>query len=304
MGAESLRFVGRLMDEMLRLQRLPKVQVERVVGPVLGMFLPDALGPCLGALGATDGYEVVAPEFPLRRADNNQSTNVDWLLVHRGLGLVVLVELKTDRGSMRDEQHTVYSAACTRITQANAGFLLDDLRVIRDASACDAKYDAFLAMCAPFEAMLTAAHRAALVWLVPQGTPVPTAAETVTVNFCDLPPEVRGELAGEWPRVREGLVALERAVDARPSRATSVQDTGAFARHILANLRRAGEVRVPLRFWLGRMGEGERPNYQVEFADGSVQAYWNGGACHAAGRFHAGNLGEPRLFPTERRGES
>jgi hypothetical protein len=267
------------------------------------MFLPDALGPCLATLGATEGYEVVAPEFPLRRADNNQSTNVDWLLVHRGLGLVVLVELKTDRGSMRDEQHTVYSAACTRITQANAGFLLDDLRVIRNASAYDAKYDALLAMCAPFEAMLTAAHRAALVWLVPQGTPVPTAAETVTVNFCDLPPEVRGELAGEWPRVREGLVALERAVDARSSRATSAQDTEAFARHILDNLRRAGEARAPARFWLGRTGGGDRPNYQVEFTDGSVQAYWNGGAYHSAGRFHEGNLAGPCEFPSRMEGK-
>jgi len=298
MGTEPSRFVDRLMDEVLRLQRLPKVQIERIVGPVLGMFLPDALGPCLGALGATAGYEVMAPEFPLRRADNFQSTNVDWLLVHRRLGLIVLVELKTDRGSMRDAQHAVYATTCARITQAGAGFLLDDLRAIRDASAWDAKYDALWARCEPFAAMLASARRVALVWLVPEGTCVPTAAvETITVNFRDLPNAVGGDLAQEWPRVREGLVALERAEEARSSRTLTAQDTEAFARHILANLRRVGEMRVPVRFWLGRSGSGERPNYQVEFADGSVQAYWNGGACHAAGRFHTANLGEPLPFP-------
>ena len=57
----ELRFARLLMAEIGRLQQLPKVQVERIVGPILGLFLPAAIAPCLAPLGASDGYEVVAP---------------------------------------------------------------------------------------------------------------------------------------------------------------------------------------------------------------------------------------------------
>lgn len=80
MEQPSQVFVRRLMNEVLRLHRIPKVQVERIVGPILGLFLPQVLGALIEAMPDREGFAVVSPEFPLKRPHSNQSTNIDWLL--------------------------------------------------------------------------------------------------------------------------------------------------------------------------------------------------------------------------------
>lgn len=295
MITDRLLFVRRLTEEMRRLQRLPKVQVERLVGPILGLFLPAAIAPCLGPLGATDGFELVAPEFPLKRSDSNQSTNIDWLLVNRDLGLVVLLELKTDRGSVSNEQLSAYSEVCERIERSTAAFLIDDLRAIRAATARDTKYDALIKLCEPFEPAFRAARRAATVFLVPDGTRLPAVgvASRLDVHFRDLPAKIDSDLADEWVVFRDGLIDLEAPAVAPAARTTAPLSVPELAEHILANLRRHGEKRVPLRFWVGSTGGGARPNYQVEFRDGTVRAYYNGGALHPRDQFDTGNLVGP-----------
>ena len=76
MQTEAPTFAQRLMAEVLRLHQIPKVQVERIVGPILGIFLPQVLGDLLKIPGTSTGFEVIAPEFPLKRDDNHQSTNI------------------------------------------------------------------------------------------------------------------------------------------------------------------------------------------------------------------------------------
>ena len=48
---------------------------------------------------------------------------------------------------------------------------------------------------------------------------------------------------------------------------------------------------MPRGYRLGETGARVRPNYQVEFEDGTVQAYFHGGAPHPQGRFDERNLG-------------
>lgn len=292
----DLRFARLLMAEIGRLQQLPKVQVERIVGPILGLFLPAAIAPCLAPLGASDGYEVVAPEFPLRVVDGNQSTNVDWLLVHRELQLVVLMELKTDRGSMRPEQGATYDAIRERVAHAGAGFLFDDLQTIRDASARTSKYDALIRQVGQFESALRSARRAVTLWLVPDGLDVHASPQSLCANFRHLAAEVPGELAPEWAVVREGLIALEHASRAERPVTGVRRDDVEIGQFILENLHRGRESGVPVKFWLGATGDGQRPNYQVEFADGSVRAFRHGGTRYPAERFASGKLRGPYPF--------
>lgn len=97
-------FLRRLMGEILELHQVPKAQVERAVGPMLGMFLPTVLGALVEGGVPTGSFETVSPEFPLKRGHNNQSTNIDWLVVRQPLDRVVLVELKTAPNSVDQAQ--------------------------------------------------------------------------------------------------------------------------------------------------------------------------------------------------------
>lgn len=311
MEREGLVFAERLMAEVLRLHGIPKVQVERIVGPILGIFLPQVLGDLLKLPGAAAGFEVIAPEFPLKREDNHQSTNVDWLTLHRPSGTVVLLELKTAVDSVDREQLDTYERIRRRIERDGAGFLLDDLRVIHGASAQSAKYDTLLAMCEPFEAPLRAARRAVTACLLPAACRTPaTAAVVLWRNFGDLPERVPGELADAWAVVRQGLLRLDAP---RPTTLRSAPTTGGpaarvqpsvqgdetvetFALHVLANLRREREPRRPQRFWIGATGSGAAPNYQVAFTDGSVQTYHHSGARHRVNPFSASKIRGPFDF--------
>src|SRR3954464_12722485 len=53
---------------------LPKYQLERRLDAVIALLLPEVLRELKGW-----DVESVTPEFPLKKPDNNQSTNVDHL---------------------------------------------------------------------------------------------------------------------------------------------------------------------------------------------------------------------------------
>lgn len=291
-------FVRRLMAEVLRLHRIPKVQVERIVGPILGLFLPDVVGPLLGdACEDVTGFEVVSPEFPLKKAGNKQSTNIDWLVIHRRLGLIVLLELKTAVGSIEHDQLDTYEEVRQRVLREGGSFLMDDVRQIRRASFQGAKYEALLDTCAPYEAALSLARRAETVCLVPAGTTIPTGAPRIVRHFRDLPTSIDGELAAEWALIRDALCGLERPATVAPASLPQPPANAVdFAVRVVENLRRQGESRTPVRFWIGDTGSGLTPNYQVEFSDGSVQTYHHSGVSHRAPSFKTTNLRGPFGF--------
>lgn len=274
------------------------MQVERIVGPILGLFLPDVIGPLIGDAPGDTGFEVVSPEFPLKRADNNQSTNIDWLLIDRRGGLVVLFELKTATDSIDRNQLDIYEQVRQRVERETASFLMSDVRLIQGASSQRAKYDALLDACANYEDALRAARRAATLCLVPAGSRLPdNGAPRIVRHFRDLPASIEGELAEDWVQVREALCSLEHPpVVASASLSRAPTSDADFARHVLANLQRRGEARMPVQFWIGDTGSGVAPNYQVEFGDGSVQTYHHHGATHGAPSFSPTRLRGPFAF--------
>lgn len=305
-------FVRQLMSEIARLHSIPKVQVERAVGPILGMFLPGIVGSLLGHPPDATGFEIVSPEFPLKRADNNQSTNIDWLLVHRPSGLLVLFELKTAADSFDGPQLATYEAVRRRILREGGAFLLDDLHQIRRASSQQRKYDALLDAIAPFDSTLRSARRAETLLVAPRVMSLTGVDDSVIVrHFSDLPTDLVGPQSEEWSIVREALMTLDAraaqpvvappgALRERPSSPqppSSLLDDSVFAQLILGNLRRSGDRRSLVCFWVGNTGLGGTPNYQVEFDDGSVQTFHHNGMPHRVPQFRASNLRGPYRFP-------
>src|ERR1035438_780794 len=83
------------MAHIARLAMVPKVQVERAVGPIVGLFIAELLSTKWNKRVVT-----ICEEFPLRKAPVNcihtyQSTNIDWLLYNLSDDQLVFLELKT-----------------------------------------------------------------------------------------------------------------------------------------------------------------------------------------------------------------
>jgi hypothetical protein len=116
-----------IFTALLRNKALPKYQFERRIDIFLNVFLAEIISTLLGG-----EMEIVAPEFPLKRAGDNLSRNADYLLFDDAPDAKrwILFELKTDSGSIGAEQLRRYRSAMERGMPA----LVGDLLVIRNAS--------------------------------------------------------------------------------------------------------------------------------------------------------------------------
>lgn len=91
-------------------RHLPGYRLEGRLAPFFELFLLDILS---NHFPETPLHPVIIPEFPLRigtlfrageAAGENQSCKVDYAVFSADLGMVFLVELKTDMSSRRDRQ--------------------------------------------------------------------------------------------------------------------------------------------------------------------------------------------------------
>ena len=129
-------FMIRLFETLVANTQLPKYQFERRVDAIVTLFLPAILRQLRGWK-----VERVVPEFPLKKAENNQSTNADHLLFRHADSTGpaeswVLFELKTDSSSCNDGQLDTYLSAL----DAGMPKLLAELELIAAASNARAKY--------------------------------------------------------------------------------------------------------------------------------------------------------------------
>ena len=131
----ALALLTEVFDVLVANKRLPKYQFERRVDIFVNVFLADVLTALFGGT-----YQLVVPEFPLKKDDNHQSTNVDYLLFHttpQGDENWVFLELKTAAGSIGQEQLDIYRRSVERGMPA----LMRDLPLLRERTKARAEYD-------------------------------------------------------------------------------------------------------------------------------------------------------------------
>lgn len=119
---ESQTHLDTLLELLSRWRHLPSYQLERRADLLFSLYLPQVLGAEL----KLDMDPRLLPEFPLKQPDSALSDKVDYMAVTSDLSRAVLVELKTDMGSLRPNQNAYLVAAKKRGMSA----LLEDLRVI------------------------------------------------------------------------------------------------------------------------------------------------------------------------------
>lgn len=130
---EWARFGRHVVAGLARTKHLPKAQFERRVDSLLAPFMPDVIRQEFGGSHA----QLVAPEFPLKKAVNAQSTNADGLFICTGeRNAWVLAEIKTDPGSFSETQLRNYVLA----REAGMRSLYDDVVAIHHRSTAKLGY--------------------------------------------------------------------------------------------------------------------------------------------------------------------
>lgn len=200
------------MQHILEGTMIPKVQIERAVGPILSLFLADVLTETFKDDPELSGpIELVCPEFPLKKPDNKQSTNIDYLLFNPERGQLIFLELKTAVGSVDAKQSALYQEKRRAVASQGGGFLIDDLVLLRDVSAQRAKYEYIINnKVMPLADQIGQCRDARIVYLLPQcsAAKVGDHADRV-LPFSALAVSIPGDYAEEWQIIRAQLCQLD-----------------------------------------------------------------------------------------------
>ncbi len=193
------------MDVVLQGNKLPKVQVERIVGPILQPFLEEIVTHCFSENSEFSGsYMLLAPEFPLKKKYNNQSTNIDYLMFNKDKKFLLFVELKTDKESMSEGQRKIYNEGLER----KFSDLLGGLEKIFKATSRKDKYQFLKDLIAAHELLPDEGegNESRLVYLTP--SPLNQKAKGCQeITFDKFPEEVRC-YPEEWRIIRKKLQGL------------------------------------------------------------------------------------------------
>ena len=205
-------FVEALMDHIMEGAMIPKVQIERAMGPILSMFLADVLTETLRDDPALSGsIAMICPEFPLKKADNKQSTNIDWLMYNKERQQLLFVELKTSDTSFDTGQNVIYRAKQDAVRSEGGSFLMEDLEQLMNASTEAGKYRYILKKrLSLFKTEITACRDARIIYLIPKSAEHKVQGLVDKVfSFGMLSNSITGSFAEEWSVIRSHLCVLD-----------------------------------------------------------------------------------------------
>jgi hypothetical protein len=208
----SVLFIKDLMDHIMEGVMIPKAKIELAVGPILSMFLEDVLTATLRDDPALSGSIVmICPEFPLKKPDNMQSTNIDWLMYNKDRQQLLFVELKTSDTSFNFIQNAIYRANQDAVRGESGSFLMEDLEQVTNASTETGKYRYILEnKLSLYKTEITTCRDAKIIYIIPKSVQhkVQGLADKV-FSFEMLSNSITSKYAEEWSVIRNHLCVLD-----------------------------------------------------------------------------------------------
>lgn len=206
----------------------PKLQLERIVGPLLTPFIARVMTKTLESHCDLKGeYDLISAEFPLlkespQQKDSSQiekakyhSTNIDWLLLNRKTKQLLFLELKTTDEIPRADQMSVYYS--WRYDRG-AGELLNNYTLICKNSKSK-KYEHNLSYVT--QSLCKCKDDLTLVYILPAQTKTRLLDRNDSrpdhaLSFGDLNVPIDGKHSAAWAIIGKWLEKLDR--DGSPSR--------------------------------------------------------------------------------------
>lgn len=204
------KFLEELILELEFLNNVPKFQLERAVSPLLGLFIKQIINSEFNARTT-----ISVPEFPLKKDDSNQSTNIDWLLVDVINKILYLIELKTDILSLRDEQSNIYMKVLAALSlKQNASFLQEDFVSIMNASNRKDKYKIIKDILLVPDINFSEYGKIIVIYLVPDVIePSSNYSFAKILPFSKLPENIATDFYPEYQQLRKFLKSLSKTND-------------------------------------------------------------------------------------------
>lgn len=287
-------FVNDLMKHIIEGVKIPKVQVERAISPILSLYIESILTSYFNSNSEYSGsYELISPEFPLKK-ENNQSTNIDYLLINNSKKILVFFELKTDIDSFKDKQTDKYVEFKKMILDSSASILRKNLDEIRSGSSKSSKYDYLISR---FDSAVKSAKdikKTIILYLVPRAIKDQIKEKgkiDFVLDYNDLPKSIEHKYSNYWRDVRSNLLILDDIFKHKIINNLSVNSLKVIVGNIKKYLLGSNSMLQPIYIRLGILGDGKKPNYQVKFDDGSVKTFRFSGKPHNVKEFKDRNLG-------------
>lgn len=294
-------FINILMETIMEGVYIPNVQVERELSPILGIFIESLLTKRFENCQVFSGeYKLISPEFPLKKKDNNQSINVDYLLFNKTRNEIVFLELKTDSGSFEESQMDRYIVYKKRIEESHsASFLKQDIETIRNKSEkkkMKKKYEYTLdrinKIFGKDLSKLSKVRNCKVIYLVPSSIRKTIQAcdgVDYVLSFQSLPSEINHKYSDTWKTIAKSIEDLDGSFE-EPSYQKDITST--IAENIRTYITEHPEL-VPDKIQIGLLGKGNSPNYQVTFTNGDIRTFRFNGKAHHVTRFKDINLEDP-----------
>lgn len=285
-------FLSEYFSKLEEYNQIPKLQIERAISPLLSIFIKDLIKNFLKNNDELSGnIEMILPEFPLKKIEGNQSTNIDWLLINKEKGVLFFIELKTAASSFKAEQLDTYKLIQKYIQKFGANFLYEDIIQIRDNSSEQRKYNFILEQLEPFKDSFRTITKSAVIYIVP--TEIKSRVNDAPVlAFSDFPEKLGHKYTDEWRQLRKFFISI----DENNLSASNLEVADHFDSSLKSKLELISRKfnKTPELIWIGITGEGVNPNFQIQFTDGTIQPFYSSGKEYTrAARFDSGNLRGP-----------
>ena len=125
--------IQQIFDNLEDWRKLPKYQLERRLDifftPYLKKIIEDKFK-------GTIFDDLIIPEFPLKKDENNQSVNVDYVMFSKNKSSCLFIELKTDMSSKNDIQTSYLKQNSTKKIKD----FIDNINKISDKTKHKEKY--------------------------------------------------------------------------------------------------------------------------------------------------------------------
>ena len=204
-------FVSDLANRIEGWACIPKLQVERLVGPILAIFLEEIMNVLFKIpANSPDPIRLIAPEWPLKKDGNNSSENIDWLMIQPINKILYFIELKTATDSKDDLQRETYQKLVVRGKDNSAEFLISDIDSIKNGTKKRHKYDKLLELVMPYRNYFKEIYDIRIIYIVPSKLKDGLEEAGVQVfSLKELPECIPGEKQAVWSVLRAAFCAID-----------------------------------------------------------------------------------------------
>lgn len=269
-------FLSDYFSKLEEYNSIPKLQIERAISPLLSVFIEELIKEFLKNKPELSGeIELILPEFPLKK-ENNQSTNIDWLLVNKEKQILFFIELKTANTSFNLEQFDNYRLIQKYIQRFGAKFLYDEIKLIRNNSNEKNKYDFVLQRLSTFTESFKNIKRSEIIYIVP--TAIKHQIRDVAVlSFSELPEYLNHTYQNEWQQLRKFFLSIDKLSPVVNKIKIEIPSNSDLEIKLKLELITRKFNKTPELIWFGKTGDGSNPNFQIKFTDGSIQPFYHSG---------------------------